>query len=76
MIFLHVADASQWDFPYLWAPHQIMAWVGLERYGFMTEASRLAYRWLYMVVLTYCEKGGVVVEKYDGVGLSHLVDAE
>ena len=29
-------------------PHQIMAWVGLERYGYLEEAQRLAYRWIYM----------------------------
>ncbi|CAG8764829.1 747_t:CDS:2, partial [Acaulospora morrowiae] len=28
----------QWDYPFGWAPHQIMAWRGLENYGFMTEA--------------------------------------
>ncbi len=29
-------------------PHQIMMWVGLERYGYLEEAQRLAYRFLYM----------------------------
>lgn len=33
---------------YAWPPHQIMAWVGLERYGYLEEAQRLAYRWIYM----------------------------
>jgi hypothetical protein len=33
-------------------PHQIMAWVGLERYGYLEEAQRLAYRFLYMFVKT------------------------
>jgi hypothetical protein len=32
-------------------PHQIMAWVGLERNGYLEEAQRLAYRFLYMYVL-------------------------
>jgi len=27
-----------------------MAWVGLERYGYLEEAQRLAYRFLYMFV--------------------------
>lgn len=31
-------------------PHQIMTWVGLERYGYLEEAQRLAYRFLYMFV--------------------------
>lgn len=38
----------QWDYPYAWPPHQIMTWVGLERYGYLDEAQRLAYRFLYM----------------------------
>ena len=33
---------------YAWPPHQIMAWVGLERYGYLEDAQRLAYRFLYM----------------------------
>ncbi|TFK62394.1 hypothetical protein BDN72DRAFT_777098, partial [Pluteus cervinus] len=33
---------------YAWPPHQIMTWVGLERYGYLGEAQRLAYRFLYM----------------------------
>ena len=35
-------------------PHQIMAWVGLERYGYLEEAQRLAYRFLYMCVPRHC----------------------
>lgn len=27
-----------------------MTWVGLERYGYLDEAQRLAYRFLYMFV--------------------------
>lgn len=37
----------QWDFPFGWAPHQIMAWEGFEKYGMMDIARRLAYRWLF-----------------------------
>lgn len=33
---------------YAWPPHQIMTWVGLERYGYLEDAQRLAYRFLYM----------------------------
>jgi alpha,alpha-trehalase len=38
----------QWDFPFGWAPHQIMAWAGFDKYGMWDIAARLAYRWLYM----------------------------
>lgn len=66
----------QWDYPYGWPPHQIMAWVGLERYGFQEECNRLAYRWIYMMTTAFVDYNGVVPEKWDAVKLSHLVDAE
>ncbi|KAI0319518.1 alpha,alpha-trehalase-neutral trehalase [Amylostereum chailletii] len=66
----------QWDFPYAWPPHQIMAWVGLERYGYLEDAQRLAYRFLYMMTTAFVDFNGVVPEKFDAVKLSHLVDAE
>ncbi|RSH94103.1 alpha,alpha-trehalase nth1 [Saitozyma podzolica] len=66
----------QWDYPYAWPPHQIMAWVGLERYGLDQHASRLAYRWIYMMTLSFVDFNGIVPEKFDAVELSHMVDAE
>ncbi|KIO28389.1 glycoside hydrolase family 37 protein [Tulasnella calospora MUT 4182] len=66
----------QWDFPYAWPPHQIMTWVGLERYGYLEDAQRLAYRFLYMMTTAFVDFNGVVPEKFDAVKLSHLVDAE
>ncbi|KAK7682643.1 hypothetical protein QCA50_014443 [Cerrena zonata] len=53
-----------------------MAWVGLERYGYLEEAQRLAYRWIYMMTTAFVDFNGVVPEKFDAVKLSHLVDAE
>jgi alpha,alpha-trehalase len=55
----------QWDYPFGWAPQQMLAWVGLQRYGFEEEAQRLAYRWLHMVTKAFSDFNGVVVEKYD-----------
>lgn len=55
----------QWDYPFGWAPQQILAWIGLQRYGYHEEAERLAYRWLYMVTKAFRDFNGVVVEKYD-----------
>ncbi|CAO3630703.1 unnamed protein product [Cunninghamella blakesleeana] len=66
----------QWDFPFGWAPHQIMAWEGLEKYGMMDITSRLAYRWLYMITKAFVEFNGVVPEKFDVVALSHKVQVE
>ena len=50
-------------YSYAWPPHQIMAWVGLERYGRLEDAQRLAYRWLYMMTTAFVDFNGVVPEK-------------
>ncbi|KAL8692543.1 MAG: hypothetical protein Q9218_002464 [Villophora microphyllina] len=69
---------KQWDYPYGWAPHQILAWDGLKRYGYHDEAGRLLYRWLHMMTRTFKDWNGTVCEKYDVTQLerSHQVDAE
>ena len=66
----------QWDYPYAWPPHQMLAWEGLKRYGYMDDARRLAYRWLYMITTAFVNFNGLVPEKFDAVALSHLVNAE
>lgn len=66
----------QWDFPYAWPPHQMLAWEGLRRYGYMDDARRLAYRWLFLMTSAFVDFNGVVPEKFDAVALSHLVNAE
>lgn len=55
----------QWDYPFAWAPHQILAWTGFQRYGYIEEAERLSYRWIYMVTKAFVDFNGIVVEKYD-----------
>lgn len=68
----------QWDYPYGWAPHQIMAWTGLINYGYQDHAQRLAYKWLFMMTKAFVDFNGVVVEKYDVTRSTgpHKVDAE
>lgn len=68
----------QWDYPFGWAPQQILAWEGLRRYNYQEEAQRLAYKWLYMVTKAFFDFNGVVVEKYNVTRPSdpHKVDAE
>ncbi|KAI0014878.1 trehalase-domain-containing protein [Xylariomycetidae sp. FL0641] len=56
--------AHQWDYPYGWAPHQMLAWEGLAQYGYGGEARRLAYRWLRTVIKTFVDFDGAVFEKY------------
>ena len=68
----------QWDYPFGWAPHQILAWRGLARYGYEDEAKRLVYRWLYTMTKSFVDYNGVVVEKYDVTSTTapHRVVAE
>jgi alpha,alpha-trehalase len=68
----------QWDYPFGWAPQQMLAWVGMQRYGYDAEAQRLAYRWLFMVTKAFVDFNGVVVEKYDVTRKidPHRVEAE
>lgn len=70
--------SRQWDYPYGWAPQQILAWIGLINYEFDGVARRLAYRWLYMMTKAFVDYNGVVVEKYNVTGQQapHKVDAE
>ncbi|KAJ5679658.1 Neutral trehalase [Penicillium macrosclerotiorum] len=68
----------QWDYPYGWAPQQMLAWTAFLRYGYQEEAERLAYKWLYMITKAFVDFNGVVVEKYDVTRPidPHRVDAE
>ncbi|CAK7246114.1 MAG: alpha,alpha-trehalase nth1 [Sporothrix thermara] len=68
----------QWDYPYGWAPQQMLAWTGLYRYSYVEEAERLAYKWLFMITKAYYDYNGVVVEKYNVTQRvdPHRVDAE
>ncbi|KAJ5217152.1 Neutral trehalase [Penicillium chermesinum] len=68
----------QWDYPYGWAPQQMLAWTAFLRYGYQEEAERLAYKWLYMITKAFVDFNGIVVEKYDVTRPidPHRVDAE
>jgi len=66
----------QWDYPYGWAPHQILAWQGLRNYGYLDVAKRLSYRWLYTLTKSFVDFNGVVPEKFDVVSMTHRVNVE
>jgi alpha,alpha-trehalase len=68
--------ARQWDYPFGWAPHQMLAWQGLLNYGFENEARRLIYRWLFTITSNAVKYNGTVPEKFDVVNRSHNVFAE
>jgi alpha,alpha-trehalase len=72
-----VAPAQrQWEAPSGWAPHQMLAWVGLRRHGFPADAERLAFHWLSMIVKNAAEHHGTVPEKFDVKNQTHRVFAE
>jgi len=56
----------QWDYPYGWAPLQLLAVQGLRRYGFDAEANRVAEKFLSTVAADF-EKEGTIREKYNVV---------
>lgn len=68
--------ARQWDYPYGWAPHQMLIWEGLKDYGYDALAAELALRWVRMVAQNAVDFNGVIPEKYDLVLASHEVHAE
>jgi alpha,alpha-trehalase len=69
-------DARQWDYPFGWAPHQMLAWQSLKNYGLNTDASRLAYRWLYCIAKNAHDYNGTIPEKCNVVTGSHDVFVE
>lgn len=68
--------ARQWDFPYGWAPHQMLLWEGLKSYGYAERAGELAFKWLRMITQNAIDFNGVLPEKFDVGSASHEVFAE
>jgi len=66
----------QWDYPFGWAPHQMLVWKGLQQYGFYKETQELVYRWLWLLTKEAVNYNGVIAEKYDVVNCTHKVDTE
>jgi alpha,alpha-trehalase len=57
---------GQWDFPYAWAPDQLVADEGIRRYGFSKEADRVSYEFLSTVAENF-RRDGTIREKYNAV---------
>jgi alpha,alpha-trehalase len=66
----------QWDYPFGWPPHQMLAWQGLIDFGYESVAQRLVYRWLYMITRNAADYNGTIPEKYDVVDCTHDVFVE
>jgi alpha,alpha-trehalase len=57
---------GQWDYPYAWAPNQLLADEGMRRYGFNEDADRVSLEFLSMVMENF-QRDGTIREKYDAV---------
>jgi alpha,alpha-trehalase len=57
---------TQWDYPYGWAPIQLLAAEGFRRYGFTEEADRISYKFLSTVLENF-RRDGTIREKYNVV---------
>lgn len=66
----------QWDYPYGWAPHQMIVWRGLLNYGYNKEVQELVYRWLWLITKDAVDYNGTIAEKYDVVKCTHIIDVE
>jgi alpha,alpha-trehalase len=57
---------AQWDFPYGWAPIQLLAVEGLRRYGYDRDADRISGQFLSMVLENF-RRDHTIREKYNVV---------
>jgi len=57
-------NAVQWDYPYGWAPTQLLAIEGLRRYGYNKDADRVSYEFLSTVAENF-RRDGTIREKYN-----------
>jgi alpha,alpha-trehalase len=70
------APQRQWDYPFGWAPHQMLLWEGLLNYNYVDKAQEMAYRWLWLITKNAVDYNGTIPEKFDMETSSHKVFAE
>ena len=59
-------NGVQWDYPYGWAPTQLLAVEGLRRYGYNKDADRVSYEFLSTIAENF-RHDGTIREKYNVV---------
>lgn len=57
---------GQWDYPFGWAPIQLLAIEGMRRYGYNSDADRVSSEFLTTVLLNF-ERDRTIREKYNVV---------
>lgn len=55
---------GQWDYPYGWAPLQLLAIEGMRRYGYNSESNRVSAKFLSTVLENFV-RDGTIREKYN-----------
>ncbi|MGC1795379.1 MAG: trehalase family glycosidase, partial [Candidatus Acidiferrales bacterium] len=76
IVMSHRESQAQWDYPYGWAPIQLLAIEGMRRYGYEADANRVSYKFLSMVLENF-ERTKTIREKYDVVtrtSKTHIVE--
>jgi alpha,alpha-trehalase len=76
IMFSENESQRQWDYPFGWAPHQMLLWEGLLNYGFYDKAQEMMYRWLWLITRNAVDYNGTIPEKFDLETSSHKVFAE
>ena len=64
---------GQWDYPYGWAPTNLIGVEGLRRYGYEADANRISQKFLSMVLENF-RRDGTIREKYNVVTRSSETD--
>jgi alpha,alpha-trehalase len=57
---------GQWDYPFGWAPLQLLAVEGMRRYGYNADADRISIDFLSMILQNF-ERDKTIREKYNVV---------
>jgi alpha,alpha-trehalase len=66
MVMSPQETGGQWDYPYVWAPTQMLALEGMRRYAFNDAADRVSYEFLSNVAENF-RRDGTIREKYNAV---------
>jgi alpha,alpha-trehalase len=64
LVMSRTESGAQWDYPYGWAPTNLLGIVGLRRYGFNDDADRLSYKFLSMILENF-RRDATLREKYN-----------
>lgn len=65
-------SGNQWDYPFGWAPLQLISALGLERYGYIEQAEKIGRAFTDMVESEFL-RTGTILEKYDVVAKTSAV---